>query len=108
MNISISQIQIIPVNANNGLVAFASFVLNESIYLTSVGVYTRLSSLDEYRLVFPTKTLGNKEINIFYPINQRVGKYLEIEVTKALKKDINQKCDKDVRYSNIECTRDVL
>jgi hypothetical protein len=108
MNISISQIQIIPVNANNGLVAFASFVLNESIYLSSVGVYTRLNNLDQYRLVFPTKTLGNKEINVFYPISQKVGKYLEIEVSKVLKNVINQKCDKDVRYSNIKRARDLL
>ncbi|HSG30838.1 MAG TPA: hypothetical protein VLB82_04755 [Thermodesulfobacteriota bacterium] len=52
----ISEIQVIPVKANKGLIAFCSFVLYESIYCSSVGIYT--SPHGGYRLVYPTKTVN--------------------------------------------------
>ncbi|MGP8321200.1 MAG: hypothetical protein ACT6FE_02585 [Methanosarcinaceae archaeon] len=35
----ITEIQIVPIKANNGLVAFASVVLNNQLYLGSIGIH---------------------------------------------------------------------
>ncbi len=80
----ISEIQVIPIKANNGLVAFCSFVLYEAIYCSSVGIYTRPHG--GYRLVYPTKIINQTNLNIFHPINSQIGKLIEQEVSKKVEK----------------------
>lgn len=79
----VSEIQIIPVKANNGLIAFCSFVLYEAIYCCSVGIYTRPHD-SGYRLVYPTKIVNHSNLNIFHPINNQIGKLIEQEVSKKV------------------------
>ncbi len=71
----ISEIQIIPIKPLNGLVGFASFVLDDNIYLGSVGIMTRPQG--GYRLTYPTKKVGTKDLNIFYPINKIFAETIE-------------------------------
>lgn len=75
---SISEIQIIPIKPQNGLVAFASFVLDSCLYLGSVGIVTRPQG--GYRLVYPTKKVGLRNINLFHPINKSFAERIEKEV----------------------------
>ncbi len=82
-NLTISEINVIPVKPNEGLIGFASFVLDERYYVGSVAIYTRLDDFG-YRLVYPTKKVGDKNINIFHPITQEVGGVIEEEVIKKL------------------------
>lgn len=79
---TISEIQIIPIKPQNGLMAFASFVLDGNIYLGSIGIITRLEG--GYRLVYPTKKVGVRNINIFHPINREFAKFIEKEVINKL------------------------
>ena len=74
----ISEIQIVPVKPDNGLVGFASFVLDNNLYLGSVGILTRLEG--GYRLLYPTKKVGMRNINIFHPINKEFAQSIEKEV----------------------------
>ena len=78
----LSEVQIIPVKPVNGLVAFASFVLDNNIYLGSIGIVTRPTG--GYRLVFPSKKVNERNINIFYPINKAFAEAIEKEVITAL------------------------
>lgn len=71
----LSEIQVIPVKPNNGLVGFASLVLDENLYLGSIGIMTRPEG--GYRLTYPTKTVGDRQVNIYHPINKSFA--LEIE-----------------------------
>ena len=84
MKTIINEIQIVPVKPSNGLIAFASFVLFNSIYCSSVGVYTRPTG--GYRLVYPTKKIGEGQLNIFYPINSQIGLIIESEVSQCMEK----------------------
>tara|TARA_Y100000310_G_C20361782_1_gene659323 strand:+ start:337 stop:633 length:297 start_codon:yes stop_codon:yes gene_type:complete len=88
----LTEIQIMPIKPQNGLVAFASFVLDKNLYLGSVGVLTRPNG--GYRLVYPTKKVGNKNINIFYPINKKFAQLVENEVVKQLEEVMNEKNDR--------------
>ncbi len=67
--LEISEIQIIPVKPKDGLVVFASCVINNSLYIGNIAIYTSLSKPEGFRLVFPSKTLPNgKDINRVHPI----------------------------------------
>lgn len=79
--IQISEIQIVPVKPKDGLVAFASFVLDKKYYVGSVGVFTRLNGAG-FRLAYPTKKIGDKSINIFYPINSETGNAIETAISE--------------------------
>ena len=85
MNINEFQIQL--VKPSNGLIGFCSFVIDDCFYMSSVAIYSRLKG--GYRLVYPTKKGGNKDVNIFHPINKEVGELLEQKVTEELTKLIN-------------------
>ena len=67
----ISEVQITPIKPQNGLVAFASFVIDDSIYCSSVGIMTRPN--DSYRLLYPTRKIAGRDISVYYPINKQVG-----------------------------------
>lgn len=84
----LSEIQIIPIKPQNGLVAFASFVLDGNFYLGSIGVITRPQG--GYRLTYPTKRVGIKELNIFYPINKTFAESIEKEVLAKLEEVMKQ------------------
>ena len=72
--IVVSEIQILPLKPNNGLIAFVSFVVNNQLYIGNVALYTSPSSSDGFRLVYPIKVLPNgKEISCVHPISREAG-----------------------------------
>ena len=75
METKITEVTIIPVKPNKGLVALASCVIDDKLYLGSIGIYTKLAG--GYRLTFPNKKVGDTSINIFHPINRAVGDAIE-------------------------------
>ncbi|MBI5072141.1 septation protein SpoVG family protein [Candidatus Falkowbacteria bacterium] len=82
-DVRISEIQIVPVKPNDGLIGFASFVLDQKYYVGSVAIYTRLDG-SGYRLVYPAKKVGEKNINVFYPITPVAGRIIEEEVSRKV------------------------
>ena len=74
-HISISEIQITPIKPQNGLVAFATLVLDDCLYLGSIGVCTRLQG--GYRLIYPTRKTGLRDINVFHPIDKAFAEIVE-------------------------------
>lgn len=81
--LKISEIEFIPVKPKEGLIGFASFVLDEKYYVSSVAIYTRLAG-SSYRLVYPTKKIGERNINIFHPINREVSEVIDEAVIKKV------------------------
>ena len=93
----LSEIQIIPIKPQNGLVAFASFVLDGSLYLGSIGIMTRPNG--GYRLVYPTKKIADRNLNIFYPINKEFAQLVENEVVKQFE-DVMKKYDRHNSFNS--------
>lgn len=72
--IVISEIQIIPVKPKDGLVAFASCIINNQFYIGNIAIHTSPASPDGFRLVYPMKIMATgKELNCVYPINRETG-----------------------------------
>lgn len=74
----ISEVQIVPVKPNNGLVGFASLVFDNCIYLGSIGIYTRPEG--GYRLTYPTRKTTMNNFHVFHPINKGIATEIENEV----------------------------
>ena len=84
----ITEIQITPIKPKDGLVGFASVVIENSLYLGFIGVYTRLDG-SGYRLTYPTKKIGDNSINIYHPINKETSRAIEQAVFNKLKEIFN-------------------
>ncbi len=93
----LSEIQIIPIKPQNGLVAFASFVLDKSLYLGSIGIMIRPQG--GYRLVYPTKKVADRNLNIFYPISREFALAIEQEVVKQFE-DVMKKYDRHNSFNS--------
>jgi stage V sporulation protein G len=95
--LKISEIQVIIVKPKEGLIGFASFVLDEKYYVSSVAIYTRLDG-SGYRLVYPAKKIGERNINIFHPINREVGEAINEAVIRKVNELFGENLMKD--YGN--------
>ncbi len=84
----ITEIQITPIKPKDGLVGFASIVVEDGLYMGFIGVYTRLDG-SGYRLTYPTKKIGDSSINIYHPINREASKAIEQAVFNKLKEIFN-------------------
>lgn len=70
----VSEVQVVPIKPNNGLVGIASFVFDNCLFLSSVGIYTRPQG--GYRLTYPTKK-ATSSFHIFHPINKKIAQEIE-------------------------------
>jgi len=87
-NVFISEIQVAPIKPQNGLVGFASCIINNQFYCGNIAIYTSPNSPQGFRLVFPNKKLGSGQVvDCFHPINREaeecvtiaiVNKYVEL------------------------------
>lgn len=79
----ITEVQITPIKPHEGLVAFASLVLENCLYLGSIGIYTRLDG-SGYRITYPTKKVGGTDMNIYHPIRRELGREIESAILEKL------------------------
>jgi len=85
----ITEVNVTPVKPQNGLVAFASIVVDDCLYLGSIGVYSRLDGAG-YRITYPTKKLAEKNLNIFHPITKQAGQLIEQAILAKAKELLNE------------------
>ena len=78
----ISKIKIKKVSPERGLVGFASCVVNDSLYLGNIAVFTRLGEEKRMRLVFPIKETGQNKISVFRPLTAELYYLLEQAITE--------------------------
>ncbi len=73
----ITAIDIHQVEAKNGLIGFANFLIDGAFAVNGVAIYTRPNSKG-IRLVFPVRKLKNgKEVSLIHPISWEAGAKLE-------------------------------
>lgn len=81
----ITEIQIIPIKANNGLIAFGSVLLENRLYLGSIGIHRKLDG-SGYRITYPTKAVGCRNMNIYHPTNRETSKEIEDAIISKAEK----------------------
>lgn len=87
----ITEVQIELIKPNNGLIGFASLVIDDNFYLSSIAIHKKLN-VDGYRLTYPNKG----QFTIFHPINKQTSSQVESAVFGKLK-DVMKKVVQDVQ-----------
>jgi len=85
---NITEVNITPVKPFNGLVAFASIVVDTNLYLSSIAIYVRMDGSP--RLLYPTKKTGEHSINVFHPINRAASAQIETAIFEKYNELLNQ------------------
>lgn len=93
----ISEVEIAFIKPQNGLVGFASFVLDQNVYLSNIAIHKKLNS-DGYRLTYPSKG----QFTIFHPINKDCSLQIEMAIFQQLKKVMNKAENKCLKNMTID------
>lgn len=93
----ISEVNIILIKPKDGLIGFASIVVDDALYLGSIGIHQKLNG--GFRLTYPTKNSGMHQGNIFHPINGMTGKLIEGAIFNKLN-DVMKKVDGNAGYNS--------
>lgn len=87
----VTEVDIAFVKPKEGLIAFASVVLDDEIYLSGIAVHRKLVG-SGYRLTYPTRKVGEAQFSVFHPIRKPIGLAIE-EAIFAKLKDVLSKRD---------------
>lgn len=100
----ISEINLTPIKPKNGHVAFASIVIDDSLYLGSIGVHVRNDGT--YRLLYPTKNSGTgKWQNVYYPISRDASYQIESAILEKCREIFERSDDHDRHDKACDDTR---
>ncbi len=95
---NVTEVDIAFVKPKDGLIAFASVVLDDQLYLSGIAVHRKLDG-SGYRLTYPTRKVGTAEFNLFHPIRRPIGLAIEQAVFEKLK-NVASKADAGHRGSD--------
>ncbi len=89
----ISEIQIQLTKPHDGIIGFASCLIESSLYIGGIAIHTKLDG-SGYRLTYPTRKSGNHSFPLFHPINAPFAKQLEQAVFSKLKEVMTKSYDR--------------
>jgi DNA-binding cell septation regulator SpoVG len=98
MTMRVTEVDIAFVKPKDGLIAFASVVLDDELYLSGIAIHSRLVG-SGYRLTYPTRKVGETQFSLFHPIRKPVGLAIEQAIFGKLK---NVMSKRDAGYSRID------
>ena len=74
---TITRVKIKKTVPKNGLVGFASIILNDCLHIGNIAIFSRLNKTGKIRLVFPEKKVNEKTISFVYPVSSEF--YFQLE-----------------------------
>lgn len=72
----ISEVNVTLIKPTDGLVAFASCVIDNNLYIGSLGVHKLLNGTG-YRITYPTKLMGSRTLHYFHPVTRDANRLIE-------------------------------
>jgi len=93
----VTEVDISFTKPRDGLIAFASVVLDDQLYLSGIAIHLKLAG-PGYRLTYPTRKVGEAQFSIFHPIRKPVGLAIEHAVIEKLKNVLSK------RHAGHNCT----
>ena len=88
----ITEVQIEFVKPCNGLIGFASLIVDDNSYLSSIAIHKMLNA-DGYRLTYPNKG----HFTIFHPINKQTSSQVEAAIFGKLEDVMKKVGGQDVQ-----------
>lgn len=90
----VTEVDIAFVKPKDGLIAFASVVLDDQLFLSGIAVHRKLAG-EGFRLTYPTRKVGPSQFNLFHPIRKPIGRAIEQAIMAKLKDVVSKH---DARY----------
>ncbi len=72
----VTEVDIAFVKPREGLIAFASVVLDDELYLSGIAIHQTFVG-SGHRLTYPTRRVGEAQFNLFHPIRKPIGTAIE-------------------------------
>jgi DNA-binding cell septation regulator SpoVG len=76
------EVDIAFVKPKDGLIALATVVLDDQLYLSGIAIHSKLVG-SGYRLTYPTRKFGEAQFSVFHPIRRPVGLAIEQAMSKS-------------------------
>jgi DNA-binding cell septation regulator SpoVG len=83
MRMQVTEVDIAFTKSRDGLVAFASVVLDDQVSLSGIAIHQKLVG-SRYRLTYPTRKVGETQFSLFHPIRKPIGLAIELAVFEKL------------------------
>lgn len=80
----VEEVQFTPIKPREGLIGFASCLVEGRLYLGGIGVHTALNG-DGLRLTYPTRKIGTVNIPLCHPVNVETGNAIKEAVTRRVR-----------------------
>ena len=80
----VTEVDIAFVKPKDGLIAFASVVLDDQLYLSGIAIHRKLVG-SGHRLTYPTRKVGATQFHLFHPSRRPVGLAIEQAILAKLK-----------------------
>lgn len=77
----ITRIEIVPIKPNQGLIGFANIILENQLFIGSIGIHPKLHG-DGFRLTYPNRRVGDHSVTIFHPV--------QFELSRAIEKAVEE------------------
>jgi stage V sporulation protein G len=84
MIMQVTEVDVAFVKPKDGLIAFASVVLDDQLYLSGIAIHSRLVG-SGYRLTYPTRKVGEAQFSVFHPIRRPIGLAIEHAIVEKMK-----------------------
>ncbi len=81
---TLSEVNLKFIKPRDGLIAFASVVIDDWLYLSGIGVHEKLDG-SGYRLTYPTRPVTKQAITLFHPITKDASRAIEQAIINKLK-----------------------
>lgn len=81
----ITEVQIELINPREGMIGFASLVVDGNLYLSSIAIHKKLNA-EGFRITYPKKG----QFCIFNPINKQTSEAIEQAIFSKLKEVMNK------------------
>ena len=92
----VTEVNIVPIKPREGLVAFASCVINNEMFCGSIAVYARPDG--SYRVLYPAKKMKGSDLSIYHPINREASKEIERAICEKCEEIFSERCNEGVIY----------
>src|SRR5260221_11114589 len=90
MTMQVTEVDIAFVRPRDGLIAFASVVLDDQLYLSGIAIHSKLAG-SGYRLTYPTRKVGAAQFSLFHPIRKPVALLVEQAIAEKLKNVLSKR-----------------
>jgi DNA-binding cell septation regulator SpoVG len=94
----VTEVDIAFVKPKDGLIAFASVVLDDELYLSGIAIHQKLVG-PGHRLTYPTRRVGEMQFDLFHPIRKPIGAAIERAIFEKLNDVVSKQ---HVGYSRLD------